>query len=62
MKNTKRVESAENLLAKLPRAHEVPRLNGLMIIHISRGVRPKGQVRTAFTLPDFKFTFITFRK
>ena len=31
--------------------HEVPRLNGLMTIHISRGVRPKGQVRTVFTLP-----------
>ncbi len=31
---------------------EVPRLNGLMTIHISRGVRPKGQVRTVFTLPS----------
>ena len=56
MKNTKRGKSAENLLAKPPRALEVPRLNGLMTIHISRGVRPKGQVRTVFTLPVIGIT------
>ena len=46
-----RLLSLVSLTLYVSSTHEVPRLNGLMTTHISRGVRPKGQVRTVFTLP-----------